>query len=240
MGSRATKSAKEALHWLEAGEQFDVVLLDFVMPDMDGQALADAINSTFAEKRPPLIMVSSFGLREQGHPGIDAFLTKPLKPSVLHDALATVLAGASVTSRQRRAPEKPVIDATLAERYPLRILLAEDNAVNQKLALRLLERMGYGATVAHNGREALEAVERDTFDVVLMDVQMPEMDGLEATRRILAAHGAGAPRIVAMTANAMAEDREACLAAGMADYLTKPIRVEELADALARSAVARA
>jgi signal transduction histidine kinase/DNA-binding response OmpR family regulator len=240
MESRATKSAAEALRWLQGGEKFDVVLLDFVMPDMDGQALADAINSSFGAARPPLIMVSSFGVRDQGHQGIDAFLTKPLKPSVLHDAIATVLAGAGGQLRQRRVPEKPTIDATLAERYPLRLLLAEDNAVNQKLALRLLERMGYAAKVASNGREAVEAVEREPFDVVLMDVQMPEMDGLEATRRIVAAHGPSGPRIVAMTANAMAEDREACLAAGMADYLTKPIRVEELADALARSSMARA
>ncbi len=238
MQARATKSAAEALRWLQGGERFDVVLLDFVMPDMDGQALADAINASLGAGRPPLVMVSSFGRPRPGpRRAIDAFLTKPVKPSVLHDALATVLAGAGATVRQRRAPEKPVDRRKLGERYPLRILLAEDNAVNQKLALRLLEKMGYAATVASNGREAVEAVERDPFDVVLMDVQMPEMDGLEATRRILAAHGAAGPRIVAMTANAMAEDREACLAAGMADYLTKPIRVEELADALARSAI---
>ena len=116
----------------------------------------------------------------------------------------------------------------------MRVLLAEDNATNQKLALALLSRMGYRADVAANGVEALEALKRQPYDVVLMDVQMPEMDGLEATRRIVAAAGAR-PRIVAMTANAMQGDREACLAAGMDDYITKPIRVEALVAALTQS-----
>ena len=121
----------------------------------------------------------------------------------------------------------------MAARHPLRILLAEDNVVNQKLALRFLEQMGYRADIASNGLEAVESVERQPYDVVLMDVQMPEMDGLEATRRICARWRRGErPRIVAMTANAMQGDREMCLAAGMDDYLTKPIRVERLVEAL--------
>jgi CheY-like chemotaxis protein/HPt (histidine-containing phosphotransfer) domain-containing protein len=122
----------------------------------------------------------------------------------------------------------------LGERHPLQILLAEDNAVNQKLALKLLERMSYQADIANNGLEAVERVAANEYDVVLMDVQMPEMDGLEATRQIIAAHGDRRPRIVALTADAMAEDRERCLAAGMDDYLTKPIRPAELAQALER------
>jgi CheY-like chemotaxis protein len=121
----------------------------------------------------------------------------------------------------------------MAARHPLRILLAEDNVVNQKLALRILQQMGYRADLASNGLEAVESVGRQAYDVVLMDVQMPEMDGLEATRRICARWGPGArPRIVAMTANAMQSDRDLCLAAGMDDYLTKPIRVERLVEAL--------
>jgi CheY-like chemotaxis protein len=117
-------------------------------------------------------------------------------------------------------------DPGLATRHPLRLLLAEDNPVNQKLALRLLQQMGYRADVAANGLEALEAVQRENYELVLMDVQMPEMDGIEAARRL--GTRPGRPRIVAMTANAMQGDREACLAAGMDDYLTKPIRVDEL------------
>jgi CheY-like chemotaxis protein len=131
-------------------------------------------------------------------------------------------------------PSKPSIDAGMAARHPLRILLAEDNVVNQKLALRLLQQMGYRADVASNGIEAIECIERQPYDVVLMDVQMPELDGLEATRRIVARwpDARSRPRIVAMTANAMAGDREECLAAGMDDYVTKPIRVEALVQAL--------
>jgi CheY-like chemotaxis protein len=135
--------------------------------------------------------------------------------------------------RAARPAGHAAVDPQMASRHPLRILLAEDNLVNRKLALRLLGQMGYSADVAADGREAVERVERQPYDVVLMDVQMPEMDGLEATRRI---HSTGKPgerpRIVAMTANAMQGDREECLAAGMDDYLTKPIRVEALVEAL--------
>jgi CheY-like chemotaxis protein len=121
----------------------------------------------------------------------------------------------------------------MAARHPLRILLAEDNVVNQKLALRILQQMGYRADLASNGIEAVESVGRQTYDVILMDVQMPEMDGLEASRRITAKWPPDErPRIVAMTANAMQGDREMCLAAGMDDYLTKPIRVDQLVDTL--------
>jgi CheY-like chemotaxis protein/HPt (histidine-containing phosphotransfer) domain-containing protein len=123
----------------------------------------------------------------------------------------------------------------MAQRLPLRILLAEDYVVNQKVALRLLAQMGYRADVAANGLEAIQALERQPYDVVLMDVQMPEMDGLEATRQICARWPVGErPRIIAMTTNAMQGDREMCLAAGMDDYVSKPIRVEELVQALAR------
>jgi CheY-like chemotaxis protein len=125
----------------------------------------------------------------------------------------------------------------MARLIPLRILVVEDNAVNQKLALRLLGQMGYQADVAGNGLEAIEALERQRYDVVLMDVQMPEMDGLEATRQIRRQWPERPVRIIAMTANAMQGDREATLKAGMDDYISKPIRVEELIRALERSKV---
>ena len=129
------------------------------------------------------------------------------------------------------------LSAASAERIPLKILLADDNAVNQQLALALLEKMGYRADVVVNGAEVLDALARERYDVVLMDVEMPVMDGLEASRRINQGWPAERPRIIAMTANAMQGDRETCLAAGMDDYLSKPIRKAELAAALARPRV---
>ncbi|MBL8342418.1 MAG: response regulator [Rubrivivax sp.] len=154
---------------------------------------------------------------------------------------ATPAPGTQAALAPAAAGARAAIDAGQAERHPLRILLAEDNLVNQKLALRLLSQMGYRADVAASGIEAIEAVARQPYDVVLMDVQMPEMDGLEAARRIVATWPEGRrPRIVAMTANAMQGDREQCLAAGMDDYLTKPVRVDALAHALAAAAPAGA
>ena len=205
------------------------------MPEMDGVMLAAELRKL----RPdlPQVMVSSLGKGEvdESRP-FAAFLVKPVRASQLYNALQAILAGRSEAAAARPAAAAPQFDPEMGRRRPLRILLAEDNAVNQKLALRLLDRLGYRADVAANGVEAIRAVERQPYDLVFMDVQMPEMDGLEATRQICARWAAGVrPRIVAMTANALAEDREACLAAGMDDYLAKPIRVEELVAALARS-----
>ena len=136
-------------------------------------------------------------------------------------------------AEKKAAPAKVQMDPEMAKNHPLRILLAEDILVNQKLALRLLEQMGYRADVASNGLEAVQSVERQPYDVILMDVQMPEMDGLEASRRICARWPRGQrPTIIAMTANAMQGDREMCLEAGMDDYVSKPIRPDELIKAL--------
>jgi signal transduction histidine kinase/CheY-like chemotaxis protein len=234
MRIRPTESPAEALRWVQAGEPLDVAILDMHMPEMDGLELARRIHA----QRPslPLVLASSLGRREAGDTEglFSAYLSKPVRQSQLFDALAGLLADhEAATAPARRAPAPPRIDSEMAARHPLRILLAEDNVVNQKLALRILQQMGYRADLASNGIEAIESVERHTYDVVLMDVQMPEMDGLEASRRITAKRRAGErPRIVAMTANAMAGDREMCLAAGMDDYITKPIRVEALVEAL--------
>ncbi|HTK44818.1 MAG TPA: GAF domain-containing protein [Patescibacteria group bacterium] len=234
MRTRATASSKQALALIKAGERFDDVLLDLFMPELDGLALADAIKAAMPQP-PKLILVSSAAVKERAHPTLDAVLTKPVKPSALHDVLVTVLASVGSTERGLRAPERPSVDPGLGARHPLRILLAEDNAVNQKLALRLLQNMGYTADVAADGVRAVEAVEAGGYDVVLMDVQMPEMDGLEATRQIRARWPDRPVHIVAMTANAMAGDRDACLAAGMNDYISKPIDPAVLAEALARA-----
>jgi CheY-like chemotaxis protein len=180
------------------------------------------------------VLASSLGRREvdEAEKLFAAYLPKPIRQSQLFDTLVGLLADETATHAPPTAPV-PRFDAQLAARHPLRILLAEDNVVNQKLALRLLQQMGYRADLASNGIEAVESVERQVYDVVLMDVQMPEMDGLEASRRITQRWpSAKRPRIVAMTANAMQGDRELCLQAGMDHYLTKPIRVDQLVQAL--------
>ncbi len=226
-----TEAPAQALQMLRAAS-YDLAIIDMHMPDMDGATLAQAIRG--AGHQLPLVLFSSLGRKEADNTLFAATLSKPLRQSALHDTLMGLLASDNAAAAgQRSAPDKPKLDAQMAQRHPLRILLAEDNVVNQKLAMRLLQQMGYRADLASNGVEAIECVARQTYDVVLMDVQMPEMDGLEATRRITAKHKPDErPRIVAMTANAMQGDREQCLAAGMDDYVTKPIRVDQLIDAL--------
>ncbi len=214
---------------------FDLAILDMHMPDMDGLELARRIR----QQHPtlPLVLFSSLGRREAGDTDglFSAYLSKPLRQSQLFDTLAGLLAH-DRARRPEQPKAKPTMDPGMAARHPLRILLAEDNAVNQKLAMRLLQQMGYRADLASNGLEAVESVQRQPYDVVLMDVQMPELDGLDATRRVCALMPAGErPRIIAMTANAMQGDREMCIEAGMDDYLTKPIRVERLVEALAQA-----
>ncbi|MBC7379414.1 MAG: response regulator, partial [Burkholderiaceae bacterium] len=209
---------------------FDLAILDMHMPGMDGAMLATRIFE--AGYTLPLVLFTSLGRQESNAKLFAATLAKPLRQSQLFDTLVSLL-GADAAPRLAAAPIKPRIDAQMAERHPLRILLAEDNVVNQKLAIRLLQQMGYRADLASNGIEAIESIQRQVYDVVLMDVQMPEMDGLEASRQITAKWQSHArPRIVAMTANAMQGDREECLAAGMDDYVTKPIRVDALVEAL--------
>jgi GAF domain-containing protein/CheY-like chemotaxis protein len=209
---------------------FDLAILDMHMPGLDGAQLARAVRA--AGHTLPLVLFSSLGRKELADEKLfAATLAKPLRQSQLFDTLVTLLTQDATPRPTAAAP--PKTDTQMAARHPLRILLAEDNVVNQKLALRLLSQMGYRADLASNGIEAVQSVERQAYDLVLMDVQMPEMDGLEASRRITARfRPEERPRIVAMTANAMAGDREACLAAGMDDYVTKPIRVEALVEAL--------
>jgi signal transduction histidine kinase/DNA-binding response OmpR family regulator len=212
---------------------YDLAVLDMHMPVMDGTTLARRIRE--AGFTLPLVLFTSAGRRGQDTSDFAATLSKPLRQSHLFDTLVGLLAESGAPVGHEPAARSR-IDPEMAARHPLRILLVEDNVVNQKLALRLLHQMGYRADLASNGLEAIECVERQTYDVVLMDVQMPEMDGLEASRRITTRWPTDQrPRIIAMTANAMEGDREACLAAGMDDYLTKPIRVGELIASLSRS-----
>ncbi len=233
MLAQDTASPEQALDWLQGGETYHLAILDMHMPGMDGLTLARRIRE--AGHHLPLVLFSSLGRREAGDGSecFAAFLNKPLHQSQLFDTLAGILDPGDAPRDRVARPARSSVDAAMAEHHPLRILLAEDNVVNQKLALRLLLQMGYRADLASNGIEAIECIERQTYDVVLMDVQMPEMDGMEASRRIVRRWPDGQrPRIVAMTANAMQGDREECLAAGMDDYVTKPIRVDALVAAL--------
>ncbi len=235
MVPRDCASGEAALQVLAGGESFDIAVLDMHMPGIDGLTLARQVRKSHPDL--PLVLFSSLGRKEVGDDEglFKAYLHKPLRQSQLFDTLITMLGAGHATV----AAPPPIVTRTdpgMAGRHPLRILLAEDNVVNQKLALRLLSQMGYRADLASNGIEAIESVERQAYDVILMDVQMPEMDGLQAAQAITTRWAPPArPRIVAMTANAMQGDREACLAAGMDDYITKPIRVEALVDALYRS-----
>ena len=246
MVPRETGSPGEALEWLRDKQRFDVALFDLLMPEMDGLQLAAEVAALRRKKRMPVVILSSVGLADREASHVAAWLAKPVKPSALHDTLATVVLGATVaapamppgTALSGAAAGGAGLDGPLGDRHPLRILLAEDNPVNQKLALRLLRQMAYDADIATDGVQAIEAVSDHDYDVVLMDVQMPELDGLEATRRIRARWPDKPLRIVAMTANAMAGDREACLAAGMDDYISKPIRSADLLNALQRVPVA--
>jgi CheY-like chemotaxis protein len=233
--SSDTGSPLEALEWARAGQAFDLAILDMHMPELDGVELAEAMRDHAREagQEPvPVLILSSVGARDRRTDAVAKELTKPVKPSGLLDAILTVLA--PETLDRSAAPAGHGHGATLlGETHPLRILLAEDNAVNVKLSLKLLEQLGYRADVVENGFEVLDALARDPYDVVLMDVQMPELDGLDAARQICALLEAPQrPRIVAMTANAMQGDREMCMAAGMDDYLTKPIRIDRLVEAL--------
>jgi PAS domain S-box-containing protein len=234
---RAATSGAEALNWVEAGENFDIAILDLQMPQMDGLTLASKLKNHPNTKALPLVMLTSMGKPEQvdqtQQPSFTAFLNKPIKQSQLHDTLLQIL-GEQPVKVGRTVPVRQQIDSQLAHHHPLRILLAEDNVVNQKVALQLLQRMGYRADIAGNGLEVLEALRRQPYDVVLMDVQMPQMDGLTATQQIHQTWAEKRPYIIAMTANAMQGDRQLCIDAGMNDYVSKPIRIEELQQALSR------
>jgi CheY-like chemotaxis protein len=235
---RDSGTSAEALEWLRAGAQFDLAILDMQMPGMDGLMLASEIRKLPGGGSLPLVLLTSMGVRTD-LPGFATVcfaccLTKPIKPAQLKEVLARVISGAKTPPPRRATNAK--LDPALAQRLPLRVLLCDDNAINQKVALRLLQQMGYQADQAANGLEALAALNTQPYDLIFMDVMMPEMGGFEATRVIrerqkqpTAYPNYKSPLIiVAMTANAMQGDREQCLAAGMDDYIAKPVRLDDV------------
>ncbi|HEX2862105.1 MAG TPA: response regulator [Lacunisphaera sp.] len=231
-------SGAEALAWLESARPADLAILDMQMPGMDGLDLAARIHAVSGRRELPLILLSSAaGLHDRNDPRwlhFAARFNKPVKFIPLRDALLTAL------GQQAAAKAAPRAGITkLAREFPLRILLAEDNAVNQKVAVRFLDLMGYRCDVASDGREALESLHRQPYDVVLMDIQMPEMNGYEVTVETRRQFAPGRqPQIIALTAHASAQDREECLRHGMNDYMTKPLSAplleQKLRDAAGR------
>lgn len=230
-----TPSAAEALKVLSADDRIHLVITDMVMPDMDGVGLAQAIKDKTSTL--PVVMLSSIGdeTKKKFPHLFSTVLTKPVKQQHLWRSIYAVL-----------TPEKPplpqpeevrrLLDENFAEQFPFRILVAEDNAINQKLIQRVLGKLGYKIQIAENGIEVLRMMDSNIYDVILMDVQMPEMGGLETTEKIRK-QSCLQPYIVAMTANAMPEDEAICLNAGMNDYLAKPMKIDELIEVLENAAV---
>ena len=239
MLTRTAQSGHQALNWLRQGEAFDMAILDMQMAEMDGLTLATEIRKQPSSQTLPLVMLTSIDRPDVADAtripvDLAAFLTKPIKQSHLYNVLNHILGEQPIPVKPAQA-SLPQLNPQLAAELPLRILIAEDNRVNQKVALHLLKLIGYRADVASDGLEVLEALHRQSYDVVLMDVQMPNMDGLATTRRICQEPlDNPRPRIIAVTANAMQGDREECLKAGMDDYISKPIRLEELIQALSK------
>jgi two-component system, sensor histidine kinase and response regulator len=230
-----SESGPEALTVLERaatkGTPFALILLDAQMPGMEGFSVAQRIKQDARLGGSTVIMLTSAGLRGDAarcrELGIKAYLTKPIKRSDLLQAIKIVLGSQGEVEEN---PAVVTIHSLRENRRRLRVLLAEDNLVNQTLAVRLLQKRGHEVVVSGNGRAALEALETQIFDVILMDIQMPEMDGLQATtaiRRGELKSGRHVP-IIAMTAHAMAGDKERCMEAGMDGYVSKPLRVESL------------
>ena len=230
----------DALSWLAEEPSVDVAILDFQMPVVDGWQLAREIHSFDKYKGLPLILLSS-SLPSKGVDSVDEFvgrLTKPIKQADLFNALTTALGKMEPADKSLR--QNKAFDPEMAARLPLNILVAEDNIVNQKVAMAILLQFGYQTDLAVSGKEVVAAVARQKYDLIFMDLQMPEMDGLEATRIICSQTSRPErPYIVALTANAMKEDRDLCLAAGMDDYLSKPIRPQEIKAVIERATEAR-
>ena len=230
-------NSRDALAVLARGDSFDGVILDLELPDMNGLALAEEIRQQPGGRDVPLLLLSATRPTHNAATPLSAnasiSIHKPIRPAQLLDALCRALS--VQIQREKKPPAIPTLDSDLARRLPLQVLLADDNLINQKVGARVLQKLGYHADIATNGLEVLQALERKAYDILFLDVQMPEMDGLEAARQICQRWPVEKrPRIIAMTGNALMGDREKCLQAGMDDYITKPVRTGDLQAALQR------
>lgn len=226
-----TEFPAEALKWLDAGEKFDLAILDYQMPDIDGIELTRRIREMEQKGDFPIIILTSIGRHEDENIvkelNISKYLYKPIKQSQLYEGIVSAISGQVVIVKKSESYAS--VDSTLGQKFPLKILLAEDNTINQKVTTRILERIGYKANIVANGIEVLQELKNIDYDLILMDVHMPEMDGLQASAIINQEFDKqDRPVIIALTANAMQGDREECFNAGMDDYLSKPVRIEEL------------
>ncbi len=239
---KAVENPAQAMELLRNKTEFDLALIDLHLPGMDGVAVAAEIQKLPASAMLPMVLLTPLGKKKRGSEEVRLIFAhavhKPVKPAALSSALERALLSPRSPAR---APEPAKSGKSLAEELPLRILLVDDNAINQKVALRILQQMCYQPEVAGNGREALDLLDRQPFDFIFMDVMMPEMDGLEATRLLRKRQMIGGYNnyqariiIVAMTAHAMQGDREKCIAAGMDDYLAKPVRPKDVRDMIER------
>ncbi|MEM9773595.1 MAG: response regulator [Chloroflexota bacterium] len=227
-------SGPDGIRALKSEQAFDIILLDYQMPQMSGLDMVRYLQEQKFDT-PPMVLITSVGNREvkieAEQLGVEGFIYKPVKVSQLLNSMLTIFS--EKWSRKKKTTKTADSTHKLAQQHPLRILLAEDNVVNQKVANRTLERLGYRIDVVANGQEALEAAERQSYDLILMDVHMPVMDGLEASRQIIKMFGnSKAPMIAALTAGVMQQDRDLCKEAGMQKFLSKPFRIEDLVDLL--------
>jgi two-component system, sensor histidine kinase and response regulator len=225
--SVAAASGVEALNILAEDDRFDLILTDMQMPFMDGVRLSGTIRAR--HPHIPIILLSSVGdeYKKKHNQLFSAIMTKPIKRQLLHkNILAGLQHQRRLTTEGRQGASR--LPEILSETFPLSILVAEDNEINQQVILYILQKIGYNPTIVSNGREAVNAVAADNYDIVFMDLQMPELDGLEATRLIRGRRGTGQPVIIALTANTMEGDEEECLLAGMNDYVGKPVKLEDI------------
>ncbi len=228
----------EALKSLKANEKYNLAILDYQMPEMNGIELARKIQSLENYKSLPIILLTSIGNKERldslKDVNLSAFITKPIKQNQLYQSILSVFGKDKEFGNKKSFPKAEIIKP-IGENIQLKILIAEDNMVNQKVALKILDKIGFRADIVGNGLEVLEAIQKISYDIILMDILMPEMDGIETTKQIIEKYKqSDRPKIIAMTANAMQGDKEICLEAGMDDYISKPIRIEEVHDVISK------